>query len=51
MGGSKAGGSAVVPDSASQRFDRLVVRAGLAPVPLHDLRHLAASLTYRRRST
>lgn len=39
--------SVLVPDSASQRFDRLVIRAGLPPVPLHDLRHLAASLTYR----
>ena len=44
---TKADGSALVPDSASQRFDRLVVRAGLPPVRLHDLRHLAASLTYR----
>nr|WP_246405953.1 tyrosine-type recombinase/integrase [Modestobacter versicolor] len=35
------------PDSVSQRFDRLVVRAGLPPVRLHDLRHLAASLAYR----
>jgi integrase len=43
----KADGSALVPDSASQRFDRLVVRSGLPPVRLHDLRHLAASLTYR----
>jgi hypothetical protein len=44
---TKADGSAVVPDSASQRFDRLVIRSGLPPVRLHDLRHLAASLTYR----
>ena len=44
---TKADGSALVPDSASQRFDRLVVRAGLPPVRLHDLRHLAASLTYQ----
>jgi integrase len=44
---TKADGSALVPDSASQRFDRLVARAGLPPVRLHDLRHLAASLTYR----
>ncbi len=44
---TKADGSALVPDSASQRFDRLVLRAGLPPVRLHDLRHLAASLTYR----
>ncbi len=44
---TKADGSALVPDSASQRFDRLVVRSGLPPVRLHDLRHLAASLTYR----
>ena len=44
---TKADGSALVPDSASQRFDRLVVRAGLPPVRLQGLRHLAASLTYR----
>lgn len=44
---TKADGSALVPDSVSQRFDRLVIRAGLPPVRLHDLRHLAASLTYR----
>ncbi len=44
---TEADGSALVPDSASQRFDRLAVRAGLPPVRLHDLRHLAASLTYR----
>ncbi len=36
-----------MPDSVSQRFDRLVIRTGLPPVRLHDLRHLAASLTYR----
>jgi integrase len=44
---TKADGSALVPDSVSQRFVRLVARAGLPPVRLHDLRHLAASLTYR----
>jgi integrase len=44
---TKADGSALVPDSVSQRFDRLVIRSGLPPVRLHDLRHLAASLTYR----
>src|SRR4051812_31103321 len=44
---TKADGSALVPDSASQRFDRLVARAGLPPVRLHDLWHLAAPLTYR----
>ena len=44
---AKADGSALVPDSVSQRFDRLVIRPGLSPVRLHDLRHLAASLTYR----
>jgi integrase len=44
---TKADGSALVPDSVSQRFDRLVIRTGLPPVRLHDLRHLAASLTYR----
>ena len=42
---TKADGSALVPDSVSRRFDGLVVRAGLPPVRLHDLRHLAASLT------
>jgi len=44
---TKADGAALVPDSVSQRFDRLVIRTGLLPVRLHDLRHLAASLTYR----
>ena len=44
---TKADGSALVPDSSSQRFDRLVIRTGLPPVRLHDFRHLAASLTYR----
>ena len=44
---AEADGSALVPDSVSQRFDRLVIRTGLPPVRLHDLRHLAASLTYR----
>jgi len=44
---TKADGGALVPDSVSQRFDRLVIRTGLPPVRLHDLRHLAASLTYR----
>jgi integrase len=44
---TKADGSALVPDSVSQRFDRLVIRTGLPSVRLHDLRHLAASLTYR----
>ena len=44
---TKADGAALVPDSVSQRFDRLVIRTGLPPVRLHDLRHLAASLTYR----
>ncbi len=45
--GHKGGTPALVPDSASQRFDRLVARAGLPPVCLHALRHLAASLSYR----
>jgi hypothetical protein len=44
---TKADGSTLVPDSVSQRFDRLVIRTGLPQVRLHDLRHLAASLTYR----
>lgn len=44
---TKADGAALVPDSVSQGFDRLVIRTGLPPVRLHDLRHLAASLTYR----
>jgi hypothetical protein len=42
---AKADGSALVPDSVSQRFDRLVIRTTLPPVRLHDLRHLAASTT------
>jgi hypothetical protein len=46
---TKADGSALVPDSASQLLDRLVASTGLPPVRLHDLRHLAASLTYWAR--
>jgi hypothetical protein len=40
-------GSGHETDRVSQRSDRLVVRAGLPPVRLHDLRHVAASLTYQ----
>ena len=32
------------PDGVSQRFERLVVRSGLPPVRLHDLRHGAATI-------
>ena len=31
----------------SDRFDRLVINSQMPPIPLHDLRHAAASLTYR----
>jgi integrase len=44
---TKADGAALMPESVSQRFDRLMIRAGVPPVRLHDLRPLAASLTYR----
>ncbi|GAC1569993.1 MAG: tyrosine-type recombinase/integrase [Candidatus Dormibacteria bacterium] len=40
-------GSAVLPSSVGDRFDRLVRNADLPPIRLHDLRHTAASLTYR----
>jgi hypothetical protein len=39
--------AAVSVTGVSQRFDRLVVRAALPPVQLHDLWRLAASLIYR----
>jgi integrase len=32
------------PTSVSQRFRRLIIRAGLPPVRLHDLRHGAATI-------
>jgi hypothetical protein len=32
------------PNGISQRFERLVARAGLPPVRLHDLRHGAATI-------
>jgi integrase len=41
---TKEDGSALNPDSVSQRFDRLVARHHLPPVRLHDLRHGAATL-------
>ena len=31
-------------DSVSQRFDGLVIRSGLPPIRLHNLRHVAATL-------
>src|SRR5439155_13775033 len=37
-------GRAWHPNSVSQRFRRLVKRAGLPPIRLHDLRHGAATL-------
>ena len=48
---TEADGSALVPDSAWQRLNRLVVRAALPPVRLHYLRYPAAGLTYRRPRT
>jgi hypothetical protein len=41
---TKEDGSALNPDTVSQRFERLVARSGLPPIRLHDLRHVAASL-------
>ncbi|WP_199791661.1 tyrosine-type recombinase/integrase, partial [Streptomyces turgidiscabies] len=38
-------GEALHPDWISRRFTRLVELSGLAPVRLHDLRHLAATLS------
>ncbi len=40
-------GTQIKPDSVSDVFDRLVARNELPPIRLHDLRHTAASLTYR----
>jgi len=37
-------GTAVHPDMATDTFARLLDRAGLPPIRLHDLRHTAASL-------
>jgi integrase len=39
-------GSPLHPDYVSQRFCILVVRAGLPPIRLHDLRHGAATLAH-----
>lgn len=38
-------GEAIHPDWLSRRFTRLVELSGLPPVRLHDLRHLAATLS------
>ena len=40
-------GSALLRDAVSDRFDRLVINSQMPPIRLHDLRHAAASLTYR----
>jgi hypothetical protein len=40
-------GGPLHPDSIARHFEWLVRKAGLPPVRLHDLRHGAASLTYR----
>jgi integrase len=40
-------GSPLHPDYITRHFEWLVRKAGLPPVRLHDLRHGAASLTYR----
>jgi integrase len=40
-------GTALNPDVVSDRFDRLIVVTKSPPIRLHDLRHTAASLTYR----
>jgi integrase len=37
-------GHAWRPDGVSQRFRRLIARAGLPPIRLHDLRHSAATI-------
>ncbi|MGN6325729.1 site-specific integrase [Pseudolysinimonas sp.] len=37
-------GTAVLPHSMTQAFNRIVTRAGLPAARLHDLRHVAASL-------
>ena len=39
-------GSPLHPDYVSQRFRLLVVRSGLPPIRLHDLRHGAATLAH-----
>jgi integrase len=37
-------GTALHPETATMRFERLAFRAGLPPIRLHDLRHVAATL-------
>jgi hypothetical protein len=37
-------GTALHPETAPMRFERLAFRAGLPPIRLHDLRHVAATL-------
>jgi integrase len=36
----------MLPDTFSARFARLVQKAGLPPIRLHDLRHSAATVRY-----
>ncbi len=37
-------GTALHPETATLRFERLAFRAGLPPIRLHDLRHVAATV-------
>jgi integrase len=39
-----ANGNPVHPHSISQAFERIVTRAGIPPIRLHDLRHTHATL-------
>jgi integrase len=44
---TKEDGSWLHPDEVSDLFDRLVERAGLPPINLRDLRHVAATVQHR----
>jgi integrase len=41
-------GTALHPETAAMRFERLAFRAGLPPIRLHDLRHVAATHRFGR---
>jgi site-specific recombinase XerD len=44
---TRGDGQPINPNYATTRFRKLVQRAGLPPVRLHDLRHSAASLAHQ----
>lgn len=44
---TNAQGACMLPETLRRRLDRLVERAGLAPIRIHDLRHTHASCLFR----